>query len=854
MCAFGDLASVWRQLTGSSEDGPVLRFLERGDQLSSMLSGLLGIAGLAIAITQVRRARSSGSGRTVTGERVRDAVQSFVDRKPERARLRRALRDGRSRVIIVAGETGVGKTKLVRRVLDEMNIEADWRHASPSFQPSIGTVLRAVETAGGWTSAPELRDQSSLDQLEAAVRHLGTRRAIIVFDSAEWLLNDNRQLMDLSLEEGLEALATGPRHGVKLVLVTEVTPLARADGTWVDPRNVVPVSGLPLDYFKEFTRDSADGHAKGLASLTDQTLANAYVDLGGRPRLAQLFDAIIAHSDVDASALAAKVRTWADQYNDVGRVGDRLLRELTAAFRSDRLRVYNAVAAFGTPVDAALVARLVNEGRTPEERLTQSDVARKLRALSPHAIYALEDKDHYYLPAREARRVLTWSSEDDSGKRKRLLLRTAAKLLRQRRTEHPGLDGPDPQASLAEVDAWLHAGIPHSAFRSIRELDGGVLAGNPNTLYRRPREDLAERLDDADHDRIDNYNVLGYLYHVDGDFERSQAAYRKVLELAGDEASIKAKVYLNLAWLSWSQGYVEHARRDFERARDLAPTDRIVVAGALEGVARCQRRQGRFRAAIETMKKAADMARPQRARWGPIAVRMVRLYVDAGQFDAARVWLTRIEEAVDREPDSRSNAAYLDALAAFHLGRGEEKRAVSRARQAVQVALRANDPVTALEARTTICIARLRGAQWNAAAREAGLAERYRGMEQSMIVIALHGIACRRSGQTTEARQAFGELLREATARAERDRQDFTAWELLGLARCALYLDGSDQEIEHAVIAFKKARHPLRESAPTLTELVTFLVKTLATDATEQARLRPVLVLLERALLMPSPG
>lgn len=849
VCAVGDLSSVWKQLTGSDDDGAVLRLLERGDQMSGMISMMLTFVGIVLAVVQLRQSRS-----TVAVERVRHAVQSFLDRKPERRRLRCAMRNRRSRIIIVTGPAGVGKTELVRRVLDEMNIEARWYHAAPLFHPLIDTILQVVEDASGWTSDPGLCDESSLGRLEVAVRHLGTRRAVVVIDSAECLLDGDRYLKNLSLDEAFEALATGPRHGVKVVLVTETAPLARAGGSWAAPeKKVVRVGRLPLDYFKAFAQESAGSHTDRLASLDDRNLTDLYRDLGGRPRLAQLFDAIIANSGVSAPTLAATVRTWADHCNNVTRVGELLLEELATTFRSDRLRVYNAVAAFGTPVNAPAVAALVDEGRAPDDQLGESRVAQELSELSPHAIYEIRDKRYYYLPAAEARRVLAWKPEDDPEKIRsnRRLLRNAAEMLRRRRIAHPDLGSAGPQASLAEIDAWLRADLPHSAFRSIEELDAGARTGNPDTLFRKPRERVAERIEDDD--KVANYNVLGYLYHVGGDVERSKEAYQKVLELAGGVTPIRAKVYLNLAWLSWSQDYVEHAFRDFERARDLAPSDRMVVASALEGIARCYRRQGRFQAATTTMTEALGVAEPHTPRWIRIAARLVRLYVDSHQLDPARVLIERVGEAVHRNCDPALKAVYLDALADFHLAQDDREKAVSQARKAVQLALSVNDPVSALQARTTICVVRLRDGKWPAAAREAALAERYRGMEQSLVVIALRGVACRRSGRPADARKAFQLLLKEAAGRAGRDRQDFSAWELAGLAHCGLHLDDDARPIDDAVRAFEGARHPLREPAPTLTALMTFLVTTLATDA-ERGRLRPAIEVLERGIPLPSVG
>jgi tetratricopeptide (TPR) repeat protein len=842
-----------------AEDNGLLQFIDRGDKIFGMVAGLASVAGLFLTIFQVRQGGAALDRRAAvlarTGHVVwaRDMVEIFVDRQKECQDLRRALTDRGSRVILVLGEAGVGKTELVRRVLDKARIDHSWHHATPTYAPTVETIVGDLISVLDASRASGPHDRSPIGQLEAVLRSLGTKRHVIVFDSAERLLNADGQLTDLSLDEALDLFSTGPRHGVKVVFVTDVRPVA-AGGDWLGKAYQIGVNGLPLEHF----RDLVVERAGQLASLDDRTLADVHRALGGRPRLAQLFDAVVyGEEGTTAPALAATLHGWAERERSQGgrwvdRVGDRLRRRMTAAFRSDRLRVYRAVAAFATPVDAEMVAAVVDDGREPDDRLGPDAVRRELVALSQHAILADRHERLFFLPADEARRVLDWRQDDDreAVAAKRRLLANAAEALRQRRQEDVDGDWADPQACLAEVDAWLRADLPHAAFRSIEEMDADADTGRPTMLFRKARELIAERIDPVDQPA--NYNVLGYLHHASGDFPRATDAYRSALLGIPDESTTsKAKVYVNIAGLEWAQGYLEHAFGDFERARRLAPDDPVVTAESLAGMARCRRREGRFTEASALLTKALRVAGPHPGRMVPIAVRLVRLYVESGELREAESLVERIRESVERNDDRSLRAAYLDAVADLRLAQGRLGEAMRASRKAVRLALPAHDPVTALQARSTLSAIWLHYGNFPFAAREATAARRYSGTDL-LIVIALQAVSLRRAKCLADARQAVDDLLAQAEVRTARYQRDFAAWIFRGMALCARALDAGTGSMTPAVAAFERVRHPLAEPAPTLIRQMLFLLETMALDDTERRRLRPAVNELERGLAQRS--
>ncbi|WP_432973471.1 tetratricopeptide repeat protein [Dactylosporangium sp. CA-233914] len=832
----GALSALAGLVTNNQLNGPQ-NALDVGDKLG-------GIITTAIAVYALMRPQRKDPPPSFYR---RDAAPLFVDRNSERSRLRWALRSRWTRVIVVQGDEGVGKTELVTRVVKELNVPYHTHQVTPTDHPSADTLVRDLAAGGDSTdlSGPPF-DESMLGRLERALARYHSERVVIVIDNAELLLDQDGHLTDLALDEAFQALAIA-RHRVRVILVTNVLP-QRSDSheRWL-PRRPITVRGLPFGYFKSVVGERRDSRSRTAAFLDDETLRRLWRDLGGQLRLAELFDAITERrKSPPAADLAAKVRAWVRQSDDVGYIRKRLIGRLMETLSPEGKRVYEALAAFAAPVNADDVTSVVNSGAEPE--ISLEDIQQELGELSRYVVRNVDGL--YFLPIREAQRALDWSDVPEAeAQRMRWLLRTAALRLKLKRVSSAEPHQAGRSAYFPEIDAFLRADLPIEAYKSMIAIDTAG-PGRPDLRLRARREKISEQI--SPDLQPANYNVLGYLFHRGENFDGAEEAFRQVLDLDGGVPGIQATARLHLGWLHWSRGDAGKAHEEFEEALRLAPGASMVRASALEGLARASRREVRFTDAVELMERAhktTDAGSPQRVR---VAVRLARLYLDVQRNDDAERVVEEAREIEHRHPDESLRALCLDALADVRLAQDRDDEALSYARQALELALRNHDSFTGLQARLTICAVRLRTKDFRRARREAALAERYRDAERSLIVIAIRAVAARRLRRRNEARAAFESLLMMARKRTGNDGQDFAAWELAGLALCGLHLEAGGPAIHEAVDAINKSRPNTAQAAPGHAKFMTFLVYETAVDRAERERLRPVLAILERDLVQPS--
>jgi tetratricopeptide (TPR) repeat protein len=796
-----------------------------------------------------QRRATTATRSPVTAER-----GDLVDRKDDVRNLSTRLTGGPWGVVLVTGDRGIGKTKLVDAVLADLPGKT-----AQGIRPRIHChdlraadrldVTRLIDYVQGDDdpTAPRKPGRSSLVRLESTLRTLGDSPVVVAVDSAEELLDPTTgKLVDSDLDEALELIAGEQGHRVAVLLVTQHNPVS-IDGTWPTAEHPIHVRSLPRDEFL--------GHLANLDRLrrTDpRTLAEdkqsvLFSKLQGNPRLAELACAVVAvvESGLDLAALTGLLSQ--QNIKDV----QTFLTGLLVQHASElQLRVLEAVAALGTPVPESAIAGLLEDEFPGCHSPGMVNQALKTLAGS-QVVYRLGD-DQYVIPPEDGHLIMH-QIEDNKERSDRYMF--AAEQLRRLRNDDPrqvaGL-----RLHLAELAALINAEQPKAAYRSIERIDKLLERRSCRHLLLEQRKKLKGRLTPLQ--ELANENGLGIIYTALERFPEASDALGEALKLADQrqDSENKLLVHGNLANLYWAQHEIGLALSQYEHARDEAarlhkPDARM---GMLEGIADCRRRNGDYEQAIRYAREALatrdlddypDTEQAQYvATWRGVVItlKLARWFGELGRPDQAERHLDSAEESIGKADWLR--ASLLDARADFFFDRGELEPAEQKAMEAEEVALQDQDPITLMQARTTLGLVYLKRGTTREAHNAIGGAWRYRQNRRSLIVLALHALAVRQKGDP-RANELFRRLHEEASSRITRNQLDFAALQYDAFAICGQHLDGRS-DLCDAVKALQDARR-ISPPTPALDNRLEVMFTRLDQCGSRPGRLGDVIVELKQA-------
>jgi non-specific serine/threonine protein kinase len=159
-------------------------------------------------------------------------LTSFVGRESELAELSAALRQ--SRLVTIAGASGLGKTRLALELARQTRAE----HDHGVWFASLAGLTDPAQVPREVASALRLRESYGTPATETLVTHLGSRNLLLVLDNCEHLLDASARLVEDLLREcpGLRVLATGHEPlRVPGERVWRIAPLGlpNGDGAWM---------------------------------------------------------------------------------------------------------------------------------------------------------------------------------------------------------------------------------------------------------------------------------------------------------------------------------------------------------------------------------------------------------------------------------------------------------------------------------------------------------------------------------------------------------------------------------------------------------------------------------------------
>ncbi len=824
LVATGSLLGWWGFLTGTKAD-PLWNWVERISWVSAFLA-------LILTLWYERRARLAQKPPLPEPEPESEPLNKAapVNHDPERIRLEEELAARRSGVILVHGPAGVGKTTLVNWVIARSEEGPELQKydlvAGDVFDTS--ELVQILHTA---TEPPAMGLRPKplpLQEMEVALEDETDPAVVIVVDGAQRLLEpETDRFVDLHLNEALAVIAAHRSRRVKVILISDRIPVAAGSATWTRDTAVdIPVSRLSEPYFRSYLEilDPTDS-----LELWDRSDDLCDI-LQGLPRNANLFSAALTIPDAGRSAKElSRLLGRTDEQDRSRTLAQLVVKSLSSQHRS----LVAAVAAYDMPVTSGDVATLLGKGLSPGR---VEDLLGELAGY--HVIIRLRHSAGYRVMDPE---IIT-ALERSSG-RLNELRHDAALLLYQKRKQPAQIHGPkDLDILFTELRITLSAEDWLEASDRIKTIDTHLIRWGASGLLMESRQQVAEKLHDP-LEELRNYNALGYASTSRGDHKRARRAYRKALVLTeglGRAVEDRRKIVLNMADLEWQEGKTTTAKGLYEDALHSAEqeSDDPDRLRALSGLADCLRRHGDHGPAIRHGRTALSLATVMGlpVEQVDLAVKISRWLSE--QNESRQAW-TVMEDArlvAERYADRSLDARILDGEADLYLDQGDFATSRLHAVEALRKALVIHDPVTVLQARTTLAMAALRDNRPDEARAEIDRASWYRRENRSLIVLALQALIAFRQAPDGHAREHFKKLEQETAERCEHDPLDFAAWDLHAIAICGLGVD-RDGQAARAMQAFARAR-AISSDFPVLKERLRYMLGIVAAGSASYPALR----------------
>ena len=592
----------------------------------------------------------------------------LIDRVDERRRLDAAIAaaaDGRPSTLLLAGEAGIGKTRLVRDVLERTMADGTWGFVGACLAMRDGTIpylpfaeiLRRVAAATpdaeldrliGSTRPALARLVPDLDRVPVGAGGGRGRRASSSAPAVAEALETDDAEDDRDAVEPAPGVARARLFEAILTLLGRVgerhpTLLAVEDVHWADPATRDLVTFLVRNLTRErivllLTLRTDD-------VVPDPAIGAWLAELGRDPRFTRIELERLDQDDVAAQVgaiLAAPAPNdvlgpiWersdgnpfyveelvaAMAHGDAAELPRTLSDVLQARLRDlpdDTRRVIDTLAVLVRPSDETLIAAVLE---MPESQVTDA-----LRIGLQRHLVRLDERGFVRMRHALLREVVERGLLP--GERRRLHLGAARAL-----SDDPSLGGHDGTRQAAELARhWLAAGRLPEAYQS------SVAAANEAATmhayadaaeHLRRALELADRLPEEDAPdratRIGLYRNAADMFDNAGSIERAIVLIEAALALTDPavEPELAGTIRGRLGYYRWASGDATGAFEDHRQAIALVPDDppspaRAHVlgsyAGALMGAARWAESRDVSEAAIACAVAAGARAEESRAR------------------------------------------------------------------------------------------------------------------------------------------------------------------------------------------------------------------------------------------------
>lgn len=299
----------------------------------------------------------------------------FQGRKSELNEINTFLDNATHRVLMIAGDAGMGKTTLVckalsdSKALEENNVSAIvYLSHNGSNKITLNNVLNGlkkllpetvVNTLNEFLKAPNLSVAQKLMEL---LKHFVDKKVVLLFDNFETLMDDKRsEITDEDTEEILYALLEAPHHGVKAIITTKKIPLSIVRQQPGRQMHIQLQEGLDKMHSANLLRTIDHSGKLGLNEASDELLEAAFLQTKGNPRALETIYAILS-ADINstlesvlASTKRATDKAEANTENQPGTTAEILADEAFNRLDQDSQRIIQALAIYKEPVTAMAI-------------------------------------------------------------------------------------------------------------------------------------------------------------------------------------------------------------------------------------------------------------------------------------------------------------------------------------------------------------------------------------------------------------------------------------------------------------------------------------------------------------------
>ncbi|MCC6612903.1 MAG: tetratricopeptide repeat protein [Anaerolineae bacterium] len=618
----------------------------------------------------------------------RTAPNYFQDRHIETQQLGVWLGDPQTRLAVVIGRGGVGKTAMVCRLLEAVEkghlpdegarLHVDgivYLSAVGTRRPDLPTLFADLSKLLPKETAQELdavyRDvqASPAEKMQTLLSYFPPdKRVVVLLDNFEDYIDTQQsppQIMDAELDKALSALLEAPAHGLKAIMTTRVAPKAMLDA--VRPgahRTLVLDQGLDSPFAENVLREMDATGKLGLRDAPDAVLALVRERTRGYPRALEALVTIL-EADPDTSLDEILSSTQSSLPDTIVEV---MVGEAFKRLDSSAQQVLQALAIFRKPVppvaldyvlqtfqlgidSAPILARLANMHfvRRESGRYSLHEVDRKyaLTRIAPG-----EDSDRFEAGDPVFTRIALHS-----------LGANYLRSIRKPRSDWQSLADLQPQ--LDEIELRCEAGDWDTASEVLDTISNDYLQKwGYNQLEAEIRERFLGHLTD-DWQRYLNQYELGRIYQVVGNIERAMPHLEQALALAQEQEQEREQCRV-LAVMGYCHSYMgnevralAHYEQCMEIARKIGATDYERALFSVLGST--YKNLGRHEQALDYLERALTLAREAGDdKWEAISQHNLGSYLfDLGNYRAA---LEQLEAAYGLYREQRDYAGQFNTL------------------------------------------------------------------------------------------------------------------------------------------------------------------------------------------------